>query len=189
MAAKPAVRDTPRRGHTTDDDDRRLRLKMKPQAAVSGYVDGAWWPHSRELPAELPALLDRLSDQLGPVERVGYNLNDWERADRKIHANGKMIRLGGFRFQHPNTVDVISAHHRLTLLVIPPTSDEHTARQAMDHAASSGDTHTVEELLAGNPGNNRGTEPTKCEAKDETATAHQRWEHDGGRLASSNTHS
>lgn len=158
MTAKPTARDTQRRGRA-DDDDHRLRLKLKPQGAAGGYVDGAWWPRSRALPAELPALLDGLSDQLAPVERVSYHLNDWDRADRKIHANGKMIRLGGFRFQHPNTVDVISAHHRLTLLVIPQTTDEHTARQSMDNAARSSDTHTVEELLASKPGNSPKTGP------------------------------
>jgi hypothetical protein len=34
-----------------------LRLKLKPKAPTTGYVDGAWWPRSRDLSAELPALL------------------------------------------------------------------------------------------------------------------------------------
>ena len=30
------------------------RLRLKPKAPQSGYVDGAWWPRSDDLPAELP---------------------------------------------------------------------------------------------------------------------------------------
>jgi hypothetical protein len=25
------------------------RLRLKPKAPISGYVDGAWWPHSDDL--------------------------------------------------------------------------------------------------------------------------------------------
>ncbi|HVW42390.1 MAG TPA: DUF5994 family protein, partial [Amycolatopsis sp.] len=34
-----------------------LRLRLKPKAPTTGYVDGAWWPRPRDLSAELPALL------------------------------------------------------------------------------------------------------------------------------------
>ena len=33
------------------------RLRLKPKAPLSGYVDGAWWPRSDDLAAELPDLL------------------------------------------------------------------------------------------------------------------------------------
>jgi len=33
------------------------RLRLKPKAPGTGYVDGAWWPHSRSLVEELPDLL------------------------------------------------------------------------------------------------------------------------------------
>ncbi len=37
------------------------RLRLKPKAPQSGYVDGAWWPYSDDLTAELPDLLAVLS--------------------------------------------------------------------------------------------------------------------------------
>jgi Family of unknown function (DUF5994) len=46
------------------------RLRLKPKAPTSGYVDGAWWPHTDGLPAELPDLLAVLTVRLGPVDRV-----------------------------------------------------------------------------------------------------------------------
>jgi hypothetical protein len=33
------------------------RLRLKPKAPQSGYVDGAWWPRSDDLSTELPDLL------------------------------------------------------------------------------------------------------------------------------------
>jgi hypothetical protein len=50
------------------------RLRLKPKAPATGYVDGAWWPHSDDLPIELPDLLAVLSVRLGPIDRVIYKL-------------------------------------------------------------------------------------------------------------------
>lgn len=52
------------------------RLRLKPQAPQSGYVDGAWWPHSEDLTAELPDLLAVPSVRLGPIGQMIYKLNE-----------------------------------------------------------------------------------------------------------------
>ena len=44
------------------------RLRLKPKAPQTGYVDGAWWPRSDDLTTELPDLLAVLSVRLGPIE-------------------------------------------------------------------------------------------------------------------------
>lgn len=41
--------------HPGPENTPRLRLKRK--APLAGYVDGAWWPHSDDLPAELHDLV------------------------------------------------------------------------------------------------------------------------------------
>ena len=56
--------------HAGPENTPRLRLKRK--APISGYVDGAWWPHSDDLPKGLPDLLTVLSVRLGTVARVMY---------------------------------------------------------------------------------------------------------------------
>jgi hypothetical protein len=60
-----------------------LRLKLKPKAPASGYVDGAWWPRSLDLPTELPALVEVLAIRLGHVERVSYHLGAWDAAPHR----------------------------------------------------------------------------------------------------------
>src|ERR1700684_3652507 len=64
-------------GHRQVPPAQTPRLRLKPKAPQSGYVDGAWWPHSDELMAELPDLLSVLSVRLGPISRVMYNVNEW----------------------------------------------------------------------------------------------------------------
>jgi Family of unknown function (DUF5994) len=60
--------------HTPPENTPRLRLK--PKAPTTGYVDGAWWPHSADLPIELPDRLAVLSVRLGPIDRAIYNLTE-----------------------------------------------------------------------------------------------------------------
>src|SRR3954462_6421140 len=62
------------------------RLTLKPRALATGAVDGGWWPRSRNLAAEVPALLSVLADRLGTVEGVSYNPDDWGPPPSKIIA-------------------------------------------------------------------------------------------------------
>jgi hypothetical protein len=62
----------PSLGRHPTPPDYTPRLRLKPKAPRSGYVDGAWWPYSNDLLKELPDLLAVLSVRLGPIERVLY---------------------------------------------------------------------------------------------------------------------
>lgn len=41
-------------------DPSPVRLQLKPEGPTTGFVDGAWWPRSRDLAAELPSLATAL---------------------------------------------------------------------------------------------------------------------------------
>src|ERR1700757_2739131 len=83
------------------------RLRLKPKAPRSGYVDGAWWPHTDDLTAELPDLLAVLSVRLGRIDRVLYKLNAWAKAPRKLVTGGRAVRLDGYRLQSINTIVIL----------------------------------------------------------------------------------
>jgi len=71
MMSGPHLRvDTPPASMATEPPRLTLRLKLKPKAPTAGYVDRAWWPRSRDLSTELPALLAVLAIRLGGVARV-----------------------------------------------------------------------------------------------------------------------
>ncbi|SDF45079.1 hypothetical protein SAMN05216553_101699 [Lentzea fradiae] len=135
---------------TADEQPRHsLRLRLRPKALTAGYVDGAWWPRSRDLAAELPALLAVLAVRLGDISRVSYSLGEWDTAPRQIAVGEGRARLNGFRSGPAHTVDVIAAdRRRLTLLLVPPDTEPTAAHEAMMHAAERENIDTVEVLLA-----------------------------------------
>jgi hypothetical protein len=155
-----------------------LRLKLKPKAPATGYVDGAWWPRSLDLPTELPALVEVLAIRLGHVERVSYHLGAWDAAPRRITVDGRLLRLGGYRSQNPHTVDVIgSTGRRITLLVLAPSTAEAVAHQVLMKAARRDNVDGIDELLAPIG----AAVPAQLD-RYIAAAAFDRWEVDGGRL-------
>jgi hypothetical protein len=127
------------------------RLRLKPKAPTTGYVDGGWWPASRDLTAELPSLLAVLAVRLAGIERVTFDITAWPPTARRLAFDGGDVRLEGFCSQPGDTLTVIGAwgRHRATLLVIPPETDPELARHMLMTAAHRGGKDSVETLLAG----------------------------------------
>jgi hypothetical protein len=117
------------------------RLRLKPPAPATGHVDGAWWPRTRDLAAELPGLLAAVTGRLGRIDRVTYHLADWPAPHRRLVADGNVVRLEGFRSQESGTLTVIGwDRHRLTMLVIPPETGPDAAQHALATAADQDNT-------------------------------------------------
>ena len=124
------------------------RLRLKPKAPLSGYVDGAWWPHSDDLAAELPDLLAVLAVRLGPIDRVIYSLNEWAKAPKKLATDGRTVRLDGYRLQPVNTVEVLGLNcKKIVLLVVSPQAGPDQAHAIMMTAAGPNNALTVNSLL------------------------------------------
>jgi hypothetical protein len=135
-------------GHRRNPPAHKPRLRLKPKAPESGYVDGAWWPHSEDLTAELPDLLSVLSVRLGPIGRVIYNLNEWAKLPAKFATDGRTVRLDGYRLQPIHTVEVRGLNrNRIVLLVVSPNADPDQAHAIMMTAAGPSNASTVDSLL------------------------------------------
>jgi len=138
----------PTAGRHPTPPDYTPRLRLKPKAEPTGYVDGAWWPWSDDLLKELPDLLAVLSVRLGPIERVLYNLSEWSTAPRKAMVGERMVRLDGYRHQPINTLEILGVSRgRILLLVVPPATDPDRAHATMMAAAGPNDHSSVEGLL------------------------------------------
>ena len=125
------------------------RLRLKPKAPRSGFVDGGWWPRSDDLNAELPDLLAVLSVRLGPIDRVLFNVNEWSKPTPKLVSGGRAVRLDGHQRQPVSTVEVIGlSDSTIALLVVPPNSEPDGAHEALMAAAAPSDESTVDALLA-----------------------------------------
>ena len=144
------------------------RLELKPKAPATGAVDGGWWPRSRDLAAELPALLAVLAVRIGAVEGVTYNLDDWGPTPRRINVDGLRVRVAGYRSQHRDTIDIYSRRQRLTLVVVAPEATVSVAHTVLSAAGDRANIDSVEALLLASP---------PYSGDD---AAEQRWEIDGG---------
>ncbi|OXM68612.1 DUF5994 family protein [Amycolatopsis vastitatis] len=125
------------------------RLRLKPAAPATGHVDGAWWPRTRDLAAELPALLAALAARLGRIDRVTYHLGDWPDPPRRVTFDDSVVRLEGFRSQASGSLTVIGWNrHRTTLLVVPPETSADVAQHTLTTAADPGNTDDSAQPLA-----------------------------------------
>ncbi|WP_193441137.1 DUF5994 family protein [Actinosynnema sp. ALI-1.44] len=163
-----------------------VRLRMKPDNAAPGHVDGGWWPRSTDSATEFPALVATLTSTWGPISRVGYNLDAWTATARKLTVHDRVVRMDGFRTMQPNTV-TLTGHNRqrITLLVVPPDTPGGAARAILRSAADPGTTATVQDILTSN-----GISAEQAQADTATApqprtadqTPEERWEAEGGHI-------
>jgi hypothetical protein len=126
------------------DDQSAPRLRVTPNRLASEHIDGAWWPRSTQLAAELPALLSSLSDRLGQVVGVGYRRDGWPDTPPYIEVADHPVQLMGFTGDEPAGVIPIGHDgHHLTLRVIAPTTTEQVAREALAAIPERGNDGTI----------------------------------------------
>ncbi|MGA5554968.1 DUF5994 family protein [Streptomyces lavendulocolor] len=150
-----------------------VRLSLVPAGSVPGLLDGAWWPRSRDLARELPALTDALDVPWGRVTRVTVNPTHWPVIPRKVAVTGHTVHVGWFTDeQDPHKLILLSyARGRMDLLVIPPEAGVATAARLMSAARAPGGLLTASGLMAGEDEALEGTEARHRE---------EDWETDGG---------
>ncbi|MGW4683921.1 DUF5994 family protein [Streptomyces sp. NPDC004244] len=157
------------------------RLALTPRTALAGLLDGAWWPRSRDLAAELPPLVDALERRFGRITRVLVNPTCWPVIPHRTPVQGHTVHVGWFTEQDSDKMILLSyAGGRCDLLVIPPETEQAAASRLMTAAALPGNLRAVGTLMT-----------------DEAATAlrirnarsgEEAWETDGGTAAMPQQH-
>lgn len=125
------------------------RIRLRQPINRTGTVDGAWWPRSADLAAELPALLDVFWTAGRDMTRVVYNLETWGGAPRKLVLAGKQIHVSGYHYGNPLLMTVMNPWQTdsADLLVIPWDTSPETAERLLATAAESGSTLTAQQML------------------------------------------
>ncbi|MFD7136737.1 DUF5994 family protein [Streptomyces sp. NPDC059894] len=166
-------------------EDRRsspsLRLSLAPVGSAPALLDGAWWPRSRDLMAELPALTAVLDPLWGRITRVTVNPTHWPVVPRKVPVAGHVVNVGWFLpEQDPHELLLLSYHvGRWNLLVIPPQTAPAPAAWLMAAASDPRATSTASRLVE---------EAARLRTVSETdravaATATAVWDSEGGHAA------
>ncbi|MEV1023218.1 DUF5994 family protein [Streptomyces sp. NPDC050264] len=126
------------------------RISLKSPTG-QGLLDGAWWPRSRDLSAELPALADALDPLWGRITRVAVNPMLWPVVPRKVTVHERVLKVGWFTPElDPHKLLLLSyGSGRRDLLVIPPETTAANAARLMAAACDpDGPPLTATDLVA-----------------------------------------
>ncbi|WP_369237116.1 DUF5994 family protein [Streptomyces sp. R21] len=156
-----------------------LRLQLAPTGSNPALIDGAWWPRSRDLAAELPALVAVLDPLWGRITHVTVNPTFWPVIPRRIPVHGHVVRVGWFRAeQDPHKLLLFSyTVGRWDLLVIPPGTGAVTAARLMNTAKDPSRSLTASGLI-------QEAEFFRTAAEADWDSARERvWDSEGGQDA------
>ncbi|MFI8227590.1 DUF5994 family protein [Streptomyces sp. NPDC085900] len=136
--------------------DAALPQPVKPGTAVvrletttdrQGVLDGAWWPRSRDIAAELPALITALTDLLGPVTRVGLDTDAWDELPRRLVVGDRVVRVDSFPVGDDTVLITRGEADHFSLLVVPPHATPEAARAAMAAAVRADNVTGAAQIL------------------------------------------
>ncbi|MEU0189425.1 DUF5994 family protein [Streptomyces afghaniensis] len=115
-----------------------LRLRLAPRSTMPRPIDGAWWPRSYDLLAELPSLLAGLPRAWGHITSVTVNGATWSAAPGRMLVFNQVVGLHrALAASAPHTVVLLApGRGRWDLLVVPPDTTEEAAAPLMAAAAS-----------------------------------------------------
>jgi hypothetical protein len=119
-----------------------LRLKLDSGPSRKAALDGAWWPRSTDVEAELPSLLEALGGVRGEITHVLLGADEWDLPHPRRLAPGRAAaRLGWFTSQPTGLVTIITEFggDRFDLLVVPPDATPDAAAAAMSAAGDADD--------------------------------------------------
>lgn len=134
------------------------RLSLS-SAIDPGRLNGAWWPRSKDLGAELTFLAAGLPAALGRVIQAVYSPADWEGAPRRVVAESGPVEVTSSLTGESHLVALTLSACKLNLLVVPPDTPVDQATEAMRVAASLENQAAADGILRAAVGKDRGTAP------------------------------
>ncbi|MEV6727618.1 MULTISPECIES: DUF5994 family protein [unclassified Streptomyces] len=139
-------------------------LRLETTRSREGLLDGAWWPRTRDIETELPALISVLTGHLGPITRVGVDASAWNGLPARLVIDGQVVHLDSDPVGD-DTVLITRGHNdHFALLVVPPDTTAEAAREAMARAVRADNiTQAAQILIATTP------EPTDGGSADPAA--------------------
>ncbi|WP_210594131.1 DUF5994 family protein [Streptomyces sp. GESEQ-35] len=110
-----------------------LRLRLAPHGGMPRPIDGAWWPRSYDLLAELPRLLAGLPRAWGHIASVTVNGATWSAVPGRMLVSNQVVRLHRTHTASAaHTIVLLSpGQGRWDLLVVPPDTTEAVAEPLM----------------------------------------------------------
>ncbi|WP_428949902.1 DUF5994 family protein [Streptomyces sp. cg35] len=142
-----------------------------------GLLDGAWWPRSRDLVAELPPLAAVLDPLWGRMTRVAVNPMLWPVVPRKVTVGDHVLKVGWFTPElDPHKLLLSYGIGRWDLLVIPPETRPASAARLMSITCDpDGPRLTATGLITAEAARSHD-----IAVGDRPQSAEESWEYEGG---------
>ncbi|KUJ49820.1 DUF5994 family protein [Streptomyces sp. NPDC093228] len=123
-------------------------LRLETTHSREGNLDGAWWPRSRDIGAELPALIRVLTGHLGPITRVGLDATAWDELPTRLVIDDQVVHIDSFSVGDDTVLITRGDQDHFSLLVVPPHATADAARVAMARAVRADNvTHAAQILI------------------------------------------
>ncbi|MFD9483075.1 DUF5994 family protein [Streptomyces sp. NPDC059991] len=122
-------------------------LRLETTRSRAGVLDGAWWPRSRHIAEELPALITALTGHLGPITRVGLDATAWRGIPTRLVIDDRVVHLDSFPVGDDTILITRGDNDHFSLLVVPPDTTADAARTAMARAVDAGNSTQAAQIL------------------------------------------
>ncbi|AUG76876.1 hypothetical protein CFP65_2015 [Kitasatospora sp. MMS16-BH015] len=122
-------------------------LRLETTQSREGVLDGAWWPRSRDVGAELPGLIEALTEHLGPVASVGLDAQAWDDVPARLVVGGRSVHIDQYPVGDSTVIITRGDRDHFSLLVVPPQASREAALAAMAHAIEAGATDSAGQIL------------------------------------------
>nr|WP_042383192.1 DUF5994 family protein [Streptacidiphilus melanogenes] len=124
-----------------------VALRLETTASRLGVHDGAWWPRSRDLAVELPALITAVTPHVGPIERVGLDAAAWDGVPGRMTIDDRVVHIDWFPVGDDTVILTRGAHDHFLLLVVPPDAGAEAAHAAMAAAVLAGASESARQIF------------------------------------------
>jgi len=122
-------------------------LRLETTRSREGVLDGAWWPRSRDVAAELPGLVSALTGYLGPITRVGLDAAAWNGLPTRLVVDDRLVHIDSSPIGDDTVLITRGDRDHFSLLVVPPHATPQAARAAMAQAVKADNLASAEQIL------------------------------------------
>ncbi|MEU8431891.1 DUF5994 family protein [Streptomyces sp. NPDC029216] len=122
-------------------------LRLETTHSRQGVLDGAWWPRTRDVEQEVPALVSVLTEHLGPITRVGLDATAWDGIPTRLVIDDRVVHLDSFPVGDDTVLITRGDKDHFALMVVPPDTEPDAARTAMARAVHADNITQATELL------------------------------------------
>ncbi|MFE3323783.1 DUF5994 family protein [Streptomyces sp. NPDC059176] len=122
-------------------------LRLETTHSRRGILDGAWWPRTRDVAREVPALVSALAEHLGPITRVGLDAVAWNAIPTRLVVDDRVVHLDSFPVGDDTVLITRGDQDHFALMVVPPNTEPDAARTAMARAVQADNVTQAAEIL------------------------------------------